>query len=77
MDGQRSRGELYKAHIYYKKTHVDHPIRCVLPTSISGLVVKSIVAIDGPRVRFAADAFLPIWRLRMRSRTILKHSMTL
>ncbi|KAK3942768.1 hypothetical protein QBC46DRAFT_379385 [Diplogelasinospora grovesii] len=24
--------------------------------SISGLVVKSIVAIDGPRVRFAADA---------------------
>ena len=31
-----------------------------LPTSVSGLVVKSIVAIDGPRVRFAADAlFLP------------------
>ena len=28
--------------------------------SISGLVVKSIVAIDGPRVRFAADAFLRI-----------------
>ncbi|KAK4099120.1 hypothetical protein N658DRAFT_498714 [Parathielavia hyrcaniae] len=30
--------------------------------SVSGLVVKSIVAIDGPRVRFAADAedlFLP------------------
>ena len=25
--------------------------------SVSGLVVKSIVAIDGPRVRFAADAF--------------------
>ena len=25
---------------------------------VSGLVVKSIVAIDGPRVRFAADAFL-------------------
>ena len=25
-------------------------------TSVSGLVVKSIVAIDGPRVRFAADA---------------------
>ncbi|KAI0202873.1 hypothetical protein F4808DRAFT_60937 [Astrocystis sublimbata] len=24
---------------------------------ISGLVVKSIVAIDGPRVRFTADAF--------------------
>ena len=24
--------------------------------SVSGLVVKSIVAIDGPRVRFAADA---------------------
>ncbi|KAI0534037.1 hypothetical protein GGR58DRAFT_484151, partial [Xylaria digitata] len=24
--------------------------------SISGLVVKSIVAIDGPRVRFTADA---------------------
>jgi len=23
---------------------------------VSGLVVKSIVAIDGPRVRFAADA---------------------
>ena len=30
-------------------------------TSVSGLVVKSIVAIDGPRVRFAADAF---WLLR-------------
>ena len=28
--------------------------------SVSGLVVKSIVAIDGPRVRFAADAFLPV-----------------
>ncbi|KAI0111644.1 hypothetical protein F4814DRAFT_362405 [Daldinia grandis] len=28
------------------------------PMSISGLVVKSIVAIDGPRVRFAADAAL-------------------
>ena len=27
-----------------------------LITSVSGLVVKSIVAIDGPRVRFAADA---------------------
>ncbi|KAL2132870.1 hypothetical protein VTI74DRAFT_3216 [Chaetomium olivicolor] len=27
------------------------------PTGVSGLVVKSIVAIDGPRVRFAADAF--------------------
>ncbi|KAI0154708.1 hypothetical protein GGR57DRAFT_466426 [Xylariaceae sp. FL1272] len=27
-----------------------------LEQSISGLVVKSIVAIDGPRVRFAADA---------------------
>jgi hypothetical protein len=26
------------------------------PSSVSGLVVKSIVAIDGPRVRFAADA---------------------
>ncbi|KAI0396304.1 hypothetical protein F5Y17DRAFT_130193 [Xylariaceae sp. FL0594] len=26
------------------------------PSSISGLVVKSIVAIDGPRVRFTADA---------------------
>jgi len=26
--------------------------------SVSGLVVKSIVAIDGPRVRFAADALL-------------------
>ncbi|KAI1748398.1 hypothetical protein F4782DRAFT_361418 [Xylaria castorea] len=26
-------------------------------SSISGLVVKSIVAIDGPRVRFTADAF--------------------
>ena len=26
--------------------------------SVSGLVVKSIVAIDGPRVRFAADAFV-------------------
>ena len=26
--------------------------------SASGLVVKSIVAIDGPRVRFAAGAFL-------------------
>jgi len=25
-------------------------------SSVSGLVVKSIVAIDGPRVRFAADA---------------------
>ena len=25
--------------------------------SVSGLVVKSIVAIDGPRVRFAADAY--------------------
>ncbi|KAI0400964.1 hypothetical protein F4802DRAFT_582506, partial [Xylaria palmicola] len=25
--------------------------------SISGLVVKSIVAIDGPRVRFTANAF--------------------
>ena len=30
----------------------------VLNTSVSGLVVKSIVAIDGPRVRFAADASL-------------------
>ena len=30
----------------------------ILITSVSGLVVKSIVAIDGPRVRFAADAFL-------------------
>jgi len=33
-------------------------------TSVSGLVVKSIVAIDGPRVRFAADAlFLPWSRI--------------
>ena len=24
---------------------------------ISGLVVKSVVAIDGPRVRFTADAY--------------------
>ena len=35
--------------------------------SVSGLVVKSIVAIDGPRVRFAADAselsLLPFSRL--------------
>jgi len=28
-----------------------------IKTSVSGLVVKSIVAIDGPRVRFAADAW--------------------
>jgi len=33
---------------------------------ISGLVVKSVVAIDGPRVRFTADAiFLPTdWKVR-------------
>ena len=35
--------------------------------SVSGLVVKSIVAIDGPRVRFAADASgfapRPMWGL--------------
>ncbi|KAI1486347.1 hypothetical protein F5X96DRAFT_242161 [Biscogniauxia mediterranea] len=30
----------------------------ILQYSISGLVVKSIVAIDGPRVRFAADAVI-------------------
>ncbi|KAI0867688.1 hypothetical protein GGS24DRAFT_263953 [Hypoxylon argillaceum] len=29
----------------------------IIICSISGLVVKSIVAIDGPRVRFTADAF--------------------
>ena len=29
---------------------------CTYIQSVSGLVVKSIVAIDGPRVRFAADA---------------------
>jgi len=28
----------------------------IIKTSASGLVVKSIVAIDGPRVRFAAGA---------------------
>ncbi|KAI1264922.1 hypothetical protein F5Y18DRAFT_388899 [Xylariaceae sp. FL1019] len=28
----------------------------IILVSISGLVVKSIVAIDGPRVRFTADA---------------------
>ena len=28
----------------------------ILQLGVSGLVVKSIVAIDGPRVRFAADA---------------------
>ena len=37
-------------------------VSCGVPNStnqeirVSGLVVKSIVAIDGPRVRFAADA---------------------
>ncbi|KAI1737681.1 hypothetical protein F4680DRAFT_427607 [Xylaria scruposa] len=31
--------------------------------SISGLVVKSIVAIDGPRVRFTADAYFIIFLL--------------
>ncbi len=33
------------------------PILHLTRNSVSGLVVKSIVAIDGPRVRFAADAF--------------------
>jgi len=32
------------------------PISQQFSYSVSGLVVKSIVAIDGPRVRFAADA---------------------
>ena len=34
----------------YKEIKFSHPI------SIGGLVVKSVVAIDGPRVRFPADA---------------------
>jgi len=37
--------------------------RSTTRTSVSGLVVKSIVAIDGPRVRFAADAFKQIFFL--------------
>ena len=40
--------------------------------SASGLVVKSIVAIDGPRVRFAAGAFLFLFfsLIRLRARAI-------
>ena len=43
------------------------PIRKHLLHSVSGLVVKSIVAIDGPRVRFAADAFLLTFWVRFGS----------
>ena len=39
---------------YHSNTASQPPITI---QSVSGLVVKSIVAIDGPRVRFAADAF--------------------
>ena len=41
--------------LYHQEMGVQgYPIR----NGVSGLVVKSIVAIDGPRVRFAADALL-------------------
>ena len=40
------------AWISSPKDHASHQIH----NGVSGLVVKSIVAIDGPRVRFAADA---------------------
>ncbi len=44
-------------HLLRRKTCVSPFSQHELPTdSVSGLVVKSIVAIDGPRVRFAADA---------------------
>ncbi|KAI1129677.1 hypothetical protein F5Y10DRAFT_237731, partial [Nemania abortiva] len=38
------------------RCYSDDPEHLQHACSISGLVVKSIVAIDGPRVRFTADA---------------------
>ena len=43
----------------HKPQHLVSVLSSVLSSSsVSGLVVKSIVAIDGPRVRFAADAWV-------------------
>ncbi|KAI0867383.1 hypothetical protein GGS24DRAFT_485850 [Hypoxylon argillaceum] len=44
---------------FTRRSHMPHDSDNL---SISGLVVKSIVAIDGPRVRFTADAsFCLFW----------------
>jgi hypothetical protein len=51
-----TKGQVYTRPI--SKPLIVNKQRCSYPSSpcVSGLVVKSIVAIDGPRVRFAADA---------------------
>jgi hypothetical protein len=52
---------LPQAHKSRRIIEVICPACCNDATSISGLVVKSNVAIVGPRVRFTADAKILFW----------------
>ena len=51
------------------------PLMSSVPTSISGLVVEYIVAIDVTRVRFPADAICPI--LHLCTRTLGKNKTSI
>ncbi|KAF2146088.1 uncharacterized protein K452DRAFT_105569 [Aplosporella prunicola CBS 121167] len=53
-DTDRLRLKILSFRIWCEQYNLCNEI--IFHQSISGLVVKSIVAIDGPRVRFAADA---------------------